>query len=393
MASMSLLPASRKHIPALNGIRAISIGVVLFDHALPWKIIPGGFAVSIFFFISGFLITRLLLDEHRTSGSIDIRAFYISRALRLFPALAIALAFAVAVTGFLGYEHSILAVVSVAFYFANYVHALDVTQLKTIAMYQSWSLSVEEQFYLVYPLIALVALPSQRRLSTIIGCSILAAIALRAIYHVTFSNGAAGYIFSATETRMDFIAYGCLTAVICNSRKAADFVGFVARPSVILAACMAILLSLAVRDELFRDTFRYYLQGLSIFVLVPAAIFAERLAGVRSLLNLRAIDWIGRLSYSLYLFHPACLLIGAAVASKLDFAAPIQLALSIVLGIFLTFALATLSYYLIEKPALRFRSRLLKRDAPADSTKFRTQGIECSDSSLIKQAVAMRHRQ
>lgn len=358
-----LLPASRKHIPALNGIRAISISTVLVDHALPWKIIPGGFAVSIFFFISGFLITRLLLSEFKAKASVDIRAFYFARAIRLLPALAVALVFALIVTNVLGYQNSSLAIVSVIFYFANYVHALDVTQLKTIAMYQSWSLSVEEQFYLIYPVLFVMALPSQRRLARILVSAVLLAVGLRAIYHFTFPETSGAYIFSATEARMDFIAYGCLAAVICNSALASRYIAFVGRPSVILVACLGIALSLGVRNELFRDTFRYYLQGLAIFVLVPAVLFDGRFQRIRDLLDLRLVDWIGRLSYSLYLFHPACLLIGAAIAAQLPVAAHPRLMLSISAGLTLSFALAAISYYWIEQPALRFRAKLLGRGA------------------------------
>jgi peptidoglycan/LPS O-acetylase OafA/YrhL len=338
----------------------------MIDHALPYKVIPGGFAVSIFFFISGFLITRLLLDEHALSGSIDLTRFYLSRAFRLFPALIVALAYALLVTYLLGYQQSWLAAAGVLFYFANYIHAIDNTVLRTIAMDPAWSLSVEEHFYLIYPALMIWGLRKPARCFQIVIGAIAAAIILRFVYALTIGDHASKYIFAATETRMDFIAYGCLAALICNSKRGKTFVELVGRSVVFWTAVAMVVLSLAIRDNIFRDTGRYYLQGIALFVIVPATIFAPSLSWLRRPLNLPIVNWIGLISYSLYLFHFASFYIGEAIGTHLYGHGLLALTVGTTIGFTISFTLASASYYWIEQPFLKLRGRLLPRKSSVD---------------------------
>lgn len=361
-----LLPAGRDFIPTFNGLRALSILVVLIDHAIPWKIIPGGFGVSVFFLISGFLITRLLIDEYRSNSGIDLIRFYQFRAIRLFPALVVALIYALAATYCLGFQQSIIAIFSVVFYFANYVHAIDNTLLSTIAFDPAWSLSVEEHFYFAVPAIMIWALKGRNRAIYVMVGAILIAAAFRIVYHFTLGDLSSSYIFSATETRMDFIAYGCLAALVCDSSNSQKFISFVSRPYVFCTGIFLIAISLGVRAHFFRDTFRYYFQGWALFIIIPAVVFGPGYERIRLLLNTPALDWIGRLSYSLYLFHFPSLVLGAAFASTLFPGGGMgRLVLGIGLGLALSFLLASLSYYWIEQPCLRFRRRLGRPGADA----------------------------
>src|SRR5262252_10540591 len=93
-AGMTQNPSKNGVIPSLNGLRAISISIVLVAHAGYGNVIPGGLGVTIFFFLSGYLITTLLVDEHERSGRIDIGKFYLRRAFRLFPPLLLTLVIA-----------------------------------------------------------------------------------------------------------------------------------------------------------------------------------------------------------------------------------------------------------------------------------------------------------
>ena len=363
-----LLPASRSFIPSLNGFRAISICLVLLDHAIPAKIIPGGFAVSVFFFISGFLITRLVLDEYASTGAVDLTRFYIARAFRLFPALAAALFYALAVTYTLGLEQSPLAIASVVFYFANYVHGINSSLLPTIAMDQAWSLSVEEHFYLIYPALMLWALRSWIRPFVVLISAITIAMCLRIVYHFMLSDISSTYIFSATETRMDFIAYGCVAALICTCSRGGAFVDFTSRRVVFWGAGGLVMLSLGIRDPFFRDTVRYYLQGAALLILVPAMVFGPQLAWARRLLNLQIVDWIGRISYSLYLFHFASFYVGSAVAGRVFGKGMIfTTASGIAIGFVLSFVLANASYCWIEQPFLRMRRSFTKESSTQKS--------------------------
>jgi peptidoglycan/LPS O-acetylase OafA/YrhL len=153
------LTADGAYVAEIDGMRALSIMVVAASHFWPRGPIPGGFGVTVFFFVSGFLITRLLIAEHAKSGRISIPRFYVRRFLRLYPAL-IALLIGASAASFLAQGSVPLDELAAgAFYYMNYF-SLDHPQMD-LPIRMLWSLAIEEHYYLLYPL-AFAALSSNR---------------------------------------------------------------------------------------------------------------------------------------------------------------------------------------------------------------------------------------
>ena len=145
-------------IPSLDGIRAVSIVIVFFAHARVMPFLPGGFGVTIFFFLSGFLITTLFYREADKFGKIDLRNFYIRRLLRLSPPLFITLALVYGLVALGAFEGVIRsdAIVSQVLYFYNYYSILSPDPTEgALGLNVLWSLSVEEHFYLIFPFLFL----------------------------------------------------------------------------------------------------------------------------------------------------------------------------------------------------------------------------------------------
>ncbi len=298
-----------KVIPSLDGIRAISVLIVVLGHSGLDAFFPGGLGVTIFFFLSGYLITTLMLSEHERTGEINILNFYTRRVLRLMPPLLISLMIAYALTyskilsgGITG-----TGLVAQLLYFANY-YGLFFDRGNTIPDGTGilWSLAVEEHFYIVYPLLLTVLLGRSLRLQTIgalLGVVCLTVLAWR-IYLVHSPNFISDRTYYASDTRIDSIIYGCILAIVANPKRQLN------RPTamssfhwaVLAAALGTLLFTLLYRDAVFRETIRYSIQGLA---LMPLFYFAVRFSDNRPFLNLN-LPWVvtlGTYSYAIYLIH------------------------------------------------------------------------------------------
>jgi peptidoglycan/LPS O-acetylase OafA/YrhL len=309
-----MLPAERARptaIPSLNGLRAAAVILVVVSHAGLGNVIPGGLGVTIFFFLSGFLITTLLLDERQLTGGITIGAFYLRRAFRLLPPLFITLilAYTLVALGRLGGGISPTGLASQVFYFANYYTIFfdsggsipDGTGIL-------WSLAVEEHFYIIYPLLmfALLRLRDSRRLAIIVLSLICLVALLWRCWLVSRSAFDIVRTYYATDTRFDSIVFGCLLAFWRNpARIPMERQRRLMRPVdwLIFAGGLALLVSTIVyRDPDFRETFRYTVQGIA---LMPIFWYAIRARGTLhfNLLNSGLLVRIGVLSYGIYLVH------------------------------------------------------------------------------------------
>ena len=145
------------YLPALDGLRALSILLVVASHLGLGHIIPGGLGVTIFFFISGFIITRMLLSENARCGAISLTAFYVKRAFRLAPALLVYILLCLLSFAALGEPIPLLDITAAIFYAANYYnvfHGWGGGAESPLSIL--WSLAVEEHFYLAFPLLLLV---------------------------------------------------------------------------------------------------------------------------------------------------------------------------------------------------------------------------------------------
>lgn len=351
-------PRDSLYIPSLDGIRAISFFLVFFAHAgLGATIIPGGFGVTIFFLLSGFLITTLLRMEFARYRRISLGSFYLRRVLRILPPLYVVLALAVVLFR-MGKGHpaipfagTLTQVLQVSNYYQIYADPA-ITMPGTGVL---WSLAVEEHFYLLFPLLYvwMCSRFSVYRQTLILLALCAAALAWRCILHFHFHAGLLRTYY-ATDTRFDSILFGCVFAIVANPILHDPLHDWILRRMKwLLPLCVVALLgSFLHRDEGFRDTLRYTVQGLALIPLFIAAIHYQKSLPV-IFLNLPVMRFLGVLSYSLYLCHS---IIMESVSSALT-ANPV-LAGAVSLACALCFA--TLVHYWIERPCTKIRKRLSK---------------------------------
>jgi peptidoglycan/LPS O-acetylase OafA/YrhL len=318
-----------KHRPELDGLRGIAILVVLGAHTgVPgFSEGGGGAGVTLFFVLSGYLITGLLLAERTRNGRVDLRAFYIRRALRLFPALAAVLIVvaALALAGLMpqaareGVDYRIV-LLGVVCYVANWVAVAG----QSIGMLgHTWSLAVEEQFYILWPTLLLAGLRLGRQRLALI---VLLLIFLDTPYRLLLDlNGGFMHVFVGTDTRGDALLFGCVLAILETRWHVA--VGWLGLVGVFALA------ALWPADP-----------GLGAQILfIPAAAIVSTLAvaGCPTILAWRPLAFVGRISYGLYLWH------GLVIWWSLPW--PVAVPLSI--------GIACVSYFLLEQRFLRLKDR------------------------------------
>ncbi len=346
-------------VPALDGWRGISILLVLAAHAGVGPAVPGGLGVTIFFFVSGLLITGQLLDEHRVHGRIDLGRFYWRRALRLLPASTAFIVIAGIAYAACGGSMRAWAPAAALLYAANYAelasHVFDTTLPGLAHPYVIlWSLAIEEHFYVFWPVLLLILSRggSRARIVALLVC-IAGCLAWRC--HLAPICGAHGHacgphgddwIGKATDTRADSLAFGALAASVLRSRLAAMLAPLVRSPIAVASAALLLVVTVVIRDHGFRETWRYTLQGLALLVLVPASMAPGRLT---ALLSRPALVLVGRLSYGLYLWHWLALML----ASRL---APGGVAFGAAFAA-LTLAFTLASWFAIERPVIALRRR------------------------------------
>ncbi len=352
------LPAKFGHVPSLDGLRAISVGLVVFAHLVNDRLFPGGLGVLIFFVISGFLITRLMIAEVKHNGGLNVPKFYLRRVFRLYPAvLVFSLAVSAAFLAATPSHFDIQEPLSALFYYANYLFAWrEFHGLKpTMPFSQFWSLSVEEQYYLVFPMLFLWSQARPTRLLSIAGVACVAPVALRFVYAVIWPQILGQnhhFIYFHTETRIDSIAFGVLIAALCEFPSGQRVIGWLATPLPVVIAIGTTLLCLAFRNPFFRETIRYTLLNASAVTMLCTLVFSERYRFGNLLLNSTAFVWIGRLSYSIYVWHEAT---AGAVNNLFPRMSRVPLTI-IALGAVL--AVSAASYYGPERAAREWRKRL-----------------------------------
>ncbi len=343
-------------IPSLDGLRGVSILMVLWTHFVPMvaRGSPGWIrsarearvGVDVFFVISGFLITLLLLREADRTGAISLRGFFARRALRLVPALAIYLGF-VAIYSGLGY-----ASVSPTDWALATTYTTDLVTFlgrgSPWVFAHLWSLSVEEHFYLAWPVV-LVALGRRRALTTlmaVVALSPAARVYLRAEFPWPVMCGLLRF---ATPARLDPIAAGCLLAYFSYDRSLITFRRPCNRVDLVRCTLAFVLVGSFVGLStmgLFEAALRPTLTAAAIAAIVHYFVTNPTSPPGR-LLNSRPMVALGVLSYSLYLWQQP-FLDGTRPPSMGRWAASIPLA----------FACAIASHVLVERPFLRLKDRI-----------------------------------
>jgi peptidoglycan/LPS O-acetylase OafA/YrhL len=343
-----------KHVyyPSLDGLRTIAVGIVLCAHGGVPYFRSGGTGVDVFFVLSGFLITTILITEHARTGAINFRNFYARRFLRLAPALFLTCGLvAVAMPVFEGRFPGTEIALSLS-YTANWAIAFHEYHLTWLN--HCWSLAVEEQFYLIWPLV-IVGLErsvrsTARKIQCLIGCAVMIAL-YRASHVGSYTDSRINF---GLDTRMDTLMVGAALAYFVQglrgreaSEAVSEFLGAVA--PVALAGIFAVI-----------NIVTWYSpwMGWIGYVLVSSAamiVIADLVMGRHSLLA-RPLAWrpmvfIGRISYGLYLYHlPVYYMVEQTIPGE-------TLVVRLTFKVLLSVGLAAGSYYLIEKRFLKLKDR------------------------------------
>jgi peptidoglycan/LPS O-acetylase OafA/YrhL len=318
--------------------------------------IPGNLGVTVFFFLSGYLITTLLRIEFEKTGGVNLTAFYLRRTLRIFPPMYLVLAGAsiLCLTGVIEGSLQLDAVLAQMFHLTNYyIIGEGWWDGRAPGTWVYWSLAVEEHFYLVFPLfyLALLRLVPSRSRQMLVLIGLCGLVLTWRLVLVWWLGAGKDRTYVATDTRVDSILFGCILAVYGNpgldpTRIQARWLKSILVP----LGIVGLLVSIAVRSPQFQETWRYTLQGLSLYPLFIVAVGYPTWGPCR-LLNVRWIRFVGSLSYSLYLMHTT-VIFGVQTLTSWH---PIVQGVA-ALG--LSLALATAMLYAIEKPCAGLRKRL-----------------------------------
>lgn len=355
-------------LPALDGLRGIAVLLVLCSHlfqVIGLHHLLGTYGVTIFFFISGFIITRLLLRENLETGTIKLIPFYVRRWFRLTPALVVYVAISVLLLALAGHRIPTSDLQAVLLYYANY-HDIYSPFATSSAPWASeilspfiitWSLAVEEHFYLLFPPLLLVLRQSTAKLLGVLIGFIVLTLVWRA--YLSYGHHATGLlrIYKGTDTRLDSIAYGCLLSVIffrasLGGKREKGFLHALRGYRGACAGGVIFAVSLVSRNAEFKDTFLYSIQGLALMGLFCSVFWKEPAKRLRDALSRPELVYIGTISYSLYLYH----YLGLVVAQLLTQSQIGEL----VIAWTLTIAGSLFSYYSIEGPSRQVGYRVAK---------------------------------
>jgi peptidoglycan/LPS O-acetylase OafA/YrhL len=354
----------QRYMPGLDGLRAIAVlAVIVFHLGFGWA--PGGLlGVGVFFTLSGYLITDILLSQLSARGRIQLVQFWLARARRLLPALFVMLAIVTAWVTIFGPaqpDQFRKAVVSSVFYINNWEQIFaNVSYFARFApegpLNHLWSLSVEEQFYLLWPFLLLLGvklvherpLPSgvRPRLAAItIGGAVVSSILMAVLYHPSLDPSR---IYYGTDTRAGGLLFGAALAMVWPSRRLSRRISVQARNTLDgLGVFGLLVIALMIWRVGEFSSFLYQggfvvLSLATVLVLMPLAHPACRLGKALGVLPLR---WVGERSYGIYLWQTPIIVLTAPSGS-----AHAESLLGKVLQVAAIFAVAALSWHFVEQP-------------------------------------------
>jgi len=338
-------PLLQSRLPSLDGLRFLAAVLVIVYHGGCEAPAPDG--VTFFFVLSGFLFAVLLDREFRSTGTIGLGSFYIRRAIRILPAFYATLAITIVGKLLLGNPLDYAHAAASGLFVGNYYNALHDHPPTGFAHY--WSLAVEEQFYIVWPLTFLaLSRISRGALLGFLGASIVGVGAWRTTALWT-GIGHDPYAYNAFECRFDSLATGCLVGLLIQSSRFRSLVRKSCPTGLEPLAVIGALVWSSAQSSHFHHGPGFTLDSaLMALLLLQLVLLAEH--PLWSWLNWEPIRFLGTLSYSAYLLHAW----GLAVAAKVP---GLSLAGRIVVGIAATFVLAAGQYFVVERPALRYRER------------------------------------
>lgn len=346
------------HLPGLDGVRAFAVIFVIGLHygslwldKRPGGLVPGGYiGVDIFFVLSGFLITSLLVGEQSAVGAVSFTKFYARRALRLLPALYAVLVAHALYTVWIGESLVTEAkqVASVVLYVSNFAQVYVLKSMINSGIGFTWSLAIEEQFYLVWPALLVLGVLRFARTRATVFWLIGGGAVLSLVIRVLVWNIGEGY--PAAYMRPDCRADGLLIGAFCAFVWRWDLVPrrYLNQAALVSAAFLVLMLNVKSGDFTFNIGF--FLVSVAAGVVILAV--AEGTSALQPLMEWAPLRQIGKVSYGLYLWHT----LGLRVAIKaFD---PGNKVVAAVLGLLLMSIAVTLSWRLIEQPFLKLKKRV-----------------------------------
>jgi len=346
-------PEDRAFRPDVEGLRAIAVGLVVLYHAGIPHVGGGYVGVDVFFVISGYVITGLLLRERTTTGSTSLLSFYGRRCRRIIPAAALVIVATVVATRLLlgvvaGGEvvsDARWATVFVAnFHFTFTGTDYFLSQRPPSPLQSYWSLAVEEQFYIVYPTIFLVvaAVSRRRSLRVKLGVFLVVVAAASLVWSVVQTSSDPTAAYFSPFTRAWELALGALVALGAGPLRRLP-------AALAAAATWAGLAAVVVSALAFTGTTAYPGSWVAVPVVGAALVIGGGTSaprqGVERLLAMGPFRWLGRWSYSLYLWHWPIL----TIATQYEGKAKLPVLDNVVLVV-LALGLSVLTYFLIENP-------------------------------------------
>ncbi|HEY4779966.1 MAG TPA: acyltransferase family protein [Solirubrobacterales bacterium] len=313
---------NQRYMPGLDGLRAIAVlAVIAFHLGFGWA--PGGLlGVGIFFTLSGYLITDILLSQLSRRGHIRLGRFWLARARRLLPALFAMLVIVVAWVTLFGPAQPRQfrdAVVASALYVSNWQLIFgDVSYFARFAppgpLNHLWSLAIEEQFYIVWPFLLLIGVKLVRetplrsgvrpRLAVVtLALALLSAILMAVLYHPSLDPSR---VYYGTDTRAFELLFGAALAMVWPSRKLSPRIGAGARNTLDalgVAGLAAIALMIWQTDQYSSFLYRGGFVLLSIATVLVVAALAHPAGRLGPILGCKPLRWIGVRSYAIYLWH------------------------------------------------------------------------------------------
>ena len=340
----------------LDGLRGIAVlAVVVFHLSVGWAT-NGYVGVDIFFALSGFLITWLLLDERARTGRIGLPQFYMRRVLRLYPALFVTVV-GVLLLGVLADQigRVLPGALAALAYVANWwIYAGN----EAVLLEHTWTLAIEEHFYLVWPILVILLTSRSVRLRTV---GVTTALVLSAIVLTRWPEAIEGV--RGSYVRGAPIIWGSLLAALLRRFPPGRRIRLAAGP-IGLLALVALLVVVTIPAALpigWMGGLRSFPGLLAVLVIAVSVIeptsFAERV------LSWEPLRWVGKRAYGIYLYHFPIIMV---LSFQLDFGLP-RWAVAM-LALALTLAMAGVSYRWLETPFLRLKRRYSPAAAPIPST-------------------------
>jgi len=354
--------------PAIDGLRTVAVTLVVLFHAGVAGVANGFVGVDLFFVLSGYLVTNVMLAEYRGSGTVRLRRFYARRVRRLLPAAVLLVVVVAAATLLVLPRLTRVSLVADAraalLYVANWHFLGDATDYFAADVHGSpflhfWSLAIEEQFYVVYPLALLGLLWLGRRLgrpTLVVASGLASLLAVSLLLQVVIARGDALAAYYGTHTRLYQMLAGALLAVTwgahggpavasLRTRLAAPLLRQVSLAGLAAVACLGVLVGVASDIGSLSPSVRGIVAcGASVVVI--ASLEVAPASGLARLLGRPTMTYLGRISYGTYLWHwPVIVLLRAA----LDVGPWTMAALALVGGT----AMAALSFAVLETPVRR----------------------------------------